>query len=214
MAAERASRTSGRSTCVRAGMTWTRRNSRKLPHRTPLPGARFPPTHTNGRRHPLEMPHPIAGEEPASQSAKDSVMVRMPCGLERAKNRRDGTPGNPFPLKHLPDSGIVCAAYHALCHFDGKMQIANLPGKNRRLNRIAAQLDFQNGLRGLRDHIAFSGSSVKNASVDQNVIEVETELLSILRRTSPAPLWPAWHDPPSDGRPSRLHAADIPEPSK
>ncbi len=114
-------------------------------------------------------------------------MVRMSCGLERAKNRRDGTPGNPFPLKNLPDGGIVCAAYHALCHFDGKMQIANLPGKNRRLNRIAAQLDFQNGLGGLRDDIAFSGSSVKNASVDQNVIEVETELLSILRRTSPAP---------------------------
>ena len=30
MAAERASRTSGRSTCVRPGMTWLRRNSRKL----------------------------------------------------------------------------------------------------------------------------------------------------------------------------------------
>ena len=112
----------------------------------------------------------------------------MPCGLERAKNRRDGTPGNLFPLKHLPDGGIVCTAYHALCHFDGKMQITNLPGKNCRVDRIAAQLDFQNGLGGLRDHIAFSSFSMKNASVDQNVIEVETELLSILRHTSPAPL--------------------------
>ena len=114
-------------------------------------------------------------------------MVHMPCGLERAKNRRGGTPGNLFPLKHLPDGGIVCTAYHALCHFDGKMQIANLPGKNCRLDRIAAQLDFQNGLGGLRDNIAFSSFSMKNASVDQNVIEVETELLSILRQTSPAP---------------------------
>ncbi len=113
--------------------------------------------------------------------------MHMPCGLERAKNRRDGTPGNLFPLKHLPDGGIVCTAYHALCHFDGKMQIANLPGKNRCLGRIAAQLNFQNGLGRLRDHIAFSSFSMKNASVDQNVIEVETELLSILRHTSPAP---------------------------
>ncbi len=69
----------------------------------------------------------------------------------------------------------------------GKVQIANLPSKNCRLGRIAAQLNFQNGLGDLRDHIAFSVFSVKNASVGQNMIEVETELPSVLRYTSPAP---------------------------
>ena len=113
-------------------------------------------------------------------------MVRMPCGLERAKNRRGGSPGNPFPLKHLPDGRIVRAAYHGFCHLDREVQITNLPGKNCRLDRIAAKLDFQNGLGGLRDDIAFSGSPVKDAPVDQNLIEVETELPSILCHTSPA----------------------------
>ena len=114
-------------------------------------------------------------------------MVHMPCGLERAKNRRGRTPCDLFPLKHLADGRIVRAAYHGFCHLNGKVQIANLPSKHCRLGRIAAQLNFQNRLGGLRDHIALSIISVKNASIDQNVIEIETELPSILRHTSPAP---------------------------
>ena len=114
-------------------------------------------------------------------------MVHMPCGLERAENLRGRTPGNLFPLKQLPDGRIVRAAYQGFCHLDGKVQIANLPSKSCRLGRIAAQLNFQNRLGDLRNHIAFSVFSVKNASVAQNMIQVETELPSVLGYTSPAP---------------------------
>jgi len=114
-------------------------------------------------------------------------MVRMPRGRYRAKNRRSRTPGNLFPLKHLPDGRIVRAAYHEIRHLDGKMQIANLPGKNGRPDRIAPQLDLENRLGGLRYHVALSTFSVKNASVEQNLIKVETELPSVPRHTPPAP---------------------------
>jgi hypothetical protein len=76
-------------------------------------------------------------------------MVCMPCGRNRAKNLRGWTPGNLFPLKHLPDGWIVHGAYQGFCHLDWEVQIANLPGKNGHPGRLGAELDFQDGLGGL-----------------------------------------------------------------
>ena len=126
-------------------------------------------------------------EKSRNQSANDSVMVRMPCGRNRAKNLRRRTPGNPFPLEHLSDGRIVHGAYDGFCHFDWEVQIANLPGKNGHPSPLGARLDFQDGLRGLRDHIAFSGFSEKDAPIGQSMNEVETKLPCVLRHASPAP---------------------------
>ncbi len=68
------------------------------------------------------------------------------------------------------------------------MQIADLPGQNDGRGRIAAKFNFQNGLRGLRDRIAFPHFPKKNAPLGEDMFEVETEFPPVLGDTSPAPL--------------------------
>jgi hypothetical protein len=68
------------------------------------------------------------------------------------------------------------------------MKVADLPADHRRSARIAPELDFENRLGRLRDHVASTPLAMKNRSIGERMIKIKAKLPSILSKPSPPPL--------------------------
>ena len=68
------------------------------------------------------------------------------------------------------------------------MKIADLPADHRRSARIAPELNLENRLGRLRDHIALAALAVKNRSIGERMIKIKAKLPPILSDSPPPPL--------------------------
>ncbi len=69
-------------------------------------------------------------------------MVRACVDVARAEDRVIRRVGNSSRSRHLPNGDIVDRPKHIALDLDGKVQITNLPGDERRLARHHGQRNF------------------------------------------------------------------------
>ena len=63
------------------------------------------------------------------------------------------------------------------------MKVADLPADHRRSARIAPELNLENRLGRLRDHVGFTALAMKNRSIGERMIKIKAKLPSILSDT-------------------------------
>jgi hypothetical protein len=92
-------------------------------------------------------------------------------------------------LHHLLDSRVVRRANHAMCDFDGLMQISKQPARSRRI--LAAQIrepNFDHRLGFLCDDVNRRHALMKHVAVFKRMFEIESKLRAIVGNAAPAPL--------------------------
>ena len=123
---------------------------------------------------------------PGIQPAKGSVMMGMPSGLDRPKNRGSRAPSDFFLFQQLPKRRVIDTANHRFRHFDRKMQIADPPSEDGSSGWIIAELNFQHLLRRLQNLVGSSCGAREGSPVGKRAIHGDSELSSALGETSPA----------------------------
>ena len=103
------------------------------------------------------------------------------------KNRDGRMPGYALATQQESYRRIVDTTNNLVGNLHGKMKITDLPADHRRSAWIGLELNLENRLGRLRNHVGLAALPVKNRSIRNWMIKIKAKFPAILGDSPPPP---------------------------